>query len=241
MDLKEFEQLGDSISQHWYYRAKSNKILNLLSGIDSKIVLDVGAGSGFFSKCLLENSGVQFAICVDPNYPNNSDEIYCGKKLLFRKTSNSADHDLVLLMDVLEHVEDDFELLRGYVEQSKSGTTFLISVPAFMFLWSKHDEFLGHYRRYTLRQVELLADAVGLNLLQRSYYFAGVFPIAALLRLLAKISSIFKRTQVLDSQLKIHSKVVNNLLYALCRVEELVFRKNSWFGLTIFLVGRKAN
>ena len=56
---------------------------------------------------------------------------------------------VILLMDVLEHVDDDVGLLRAYAEPARPGTRFIVSVPAFSWLWSAHDEFLEHRRRYT--------------------------------------------------------------------------------------------
>ena len=55
------------------------------------------------------------------------------------------------MMDVLEHVSDDVGLVREYAKRAKPGTRFVVSVPAFMWLWSGHDVFLEHHRRYTLR------------------------------------------------------------------------------------------
>ena len=64
--------------------------------------------------------------------------------------------DLLLYMDVLEHVDDDLGLLTAYLDQLERGGRVLITVPAFDFLWSNHDIFLEHKRRYTLKQVEAL-------------------------------------------------------------------------------------
>ncbi len=58
------------------------------------------------------------------------------------------------MMDVIEHVEDDVGLVRGYVDKVAGGTRFIVTVPALMWLWSGHDVFLEHYRRYTLTSIE---------------------------------------------------------------------------------------
>jgi hypothetical protein len=52
-------------------------------------------------------------------------------------------------MDVLEHLEDDHAMLNAIRKNSKGENHFFITVPAFMNLWSGHDVYLGHYRRYT--------------------------------------------------------------------------------------------
>jgi hypothetical protein len=82
--------------------------------------------------------------------PCNSDipktgEERIGKPLLFRRSVDQSDADLVLLMDVIEHVEDDVGLVREYANKVAPGTRFITTVPAFMWLWSGHDVFLEHF------------------------------------------------------------------------------------------------
>ena len=60
----------------------------------------------------------------------------------------------MLLMDVIEHIEDDVGLVGEYVNKVAPGTQFIATVPAFMWLWSGHDVFLEHVRRYTLPRIE---------------------------------------------------------------------------------------
>jgi 2-polyprenyl-3-methyl-5-hydroxy-6-metoxy-1,4-benzoquinol methylase len=197
MDLKESEILGDQVNSHWYYTAKAKALRCMLAAIKPRHVLDVGAGSGFFSRHLLANSGAETALCIDPNYPGDSDEFVDNKPLHFRTRLASIDADLVLLMDVLEHVDDDVGLLREYIDKVPAGAYFFISVPAFRFLWSGHDDFLEHKRRYTLAEVETLASKAGLAVVQSNYYFLAVFPIAATLRLLQRLtgSNQIKKSQ----------------------------------------------
>ncbi|MDP4651575.1 MAG: class I SAM-dependent methyltransferase, partial [Haliea sp.] len=145
--------------------------------------------------------------------------------------------DLILLMDVLEHVEDDVGLLFEYVRKTNVGTTFLLSVPAFQFMWSGHDIFLEHKRRYTLAQIEQVAKRAGLEVERGCYYFAAVFPIAATTRLLEKIQR--GKSLAAQSQLRKHHPLVNNVLKILSLVELAVMRFNRCFGLTAFCVAVK--
>ena len=153
MDLKEEEILGEFVEQHWYYRSKAAALLRLTNSLQARSILDVGAGSGFFSRALLTKTMAQEALCVDPFYQEERDESVVGKPMQFRRNCNTTDADLLLMMDVLEHVEDDLGLLLSYVNKIPSGAHVMATVPAFKFLWSSHDEFLGHYRRYTLKQL----------------------------------------------------------------------------------------
>jgi 2-polyprenyl-3-methyl-5-hydroxy-6-metoxy-1,4-benzoquinol methylase len=64
--------------------------------------------------------------------------------------------DVVLLMDVIEHVEDDFELLSRVLGPLRAGAHVLITVPADPQLWSPHDESFGHWRRYEAQRLRLI-------------------------------------------------------------------------------------
>ena len=182
MDLKEIDVFGGDIGKHWYYWAKAKAVSKWLGDTQLKTILDVGAGSGFFSSYLLEYSSAQEAWCVDINYEADSDTTHSGKPMHFRKSVGQVEADLVLLMDVLEHVEDDIGLLMEYVAKVPKAAKILVSVPAFKFLWSGHDVFLGHYRRYTLKEVHSVLEKAGLSLIDGGYFYGLVFPIAASIR-----------------------------------------------------------
>src|SRR5262249_31664172 len=147
--------------------------------------LDVGSGSGFFAKYLLENSSVQSGICVDTGYASVREESWFGKPLSFTPSCKADTADLVLLMDVLEHVDDDVALLVDYASKVPRGARFLITVPAFQWLWSDHDVFLEHRRRYNIAQLEDTVHKAGLKLVRCSYYFGLVLPIAIVMRFVA--------------------------------------------------------
>jgi len=179
------------------------------------------------------------AICVDPSYTREYDENINGRHLSFRREVHDAAADLLLFMDVLEHIEDDASLLRQYVAAAPVGSHVLISVPAFGFLWSGHDIFLGHYRRYTLPQVNALAKQANLNVVRSSYYFAGVFPVALATRLMSRLIGPHKDFS--RSQLRRHHPVVNTMLWMVCKVELPLLLYNRMFGLTVFCLAKKSS
>ena len=158
-----------------------------------------------------------------------------GKPVHYRRAIETIDADLVLLMDVLEHVDDDLGLLKMYVDKVPSGSRFLMTVPAFQFLWSGHDDFLEHKRRYTLAQFETLARDAGLTVQRGAYYFGAVFPIAAALRLLPQSA----QTQPARSQLKRHHPLVNGVLKTLCSLELPLMGMNRLAGLSVFVLAQK--
>ncbi|MET0272578.1 MAG: methyltransferase domain-containing protein, partial [Phenylobacterium sp.] len=145
MDLKEEALLGPGVGRHWYYRAKAQALLRVVEPAGAA-VLDVGAGSGFFARRLLE-AGASEATLVDPGYPADRNEIHAGKPLRFRRYASADGATLILMMDVLEHVDDDIGLARDYLASARPGTRLAVTVPAFQWLWSGHDVFLEHKRR----------------------------------------------------------------------------------------------
>ena len=236
MDLKEIDILGADIEHHWYYKSKANAMTRLLQGVASRKILDVGAGSGFFSRYMLTHTPAQEAWCVDTSYPEDSDKIESGKAIHYRRSVSAIDADLVLLMDVLEHVDDDVTLLKEYVRKVSNGSQFLITVPAFNFLWSEHDDFLEHKRRYSLGQLEEVVQKAGLTVKHGFYFFGVVFPIAAILRSVQQAGNNKGPTR---SQLTKHHPIVNMLLQFLCNLELPLMRFNRAVGLTVFCLAEK--
>jgi len=237
MDLKEEDILGDGVSEHWYYRSKAAALLRYVHDFNSQRILDIGAGSGFFSKELLRRTDAREALCIDTSYVSEGYEVTAEKPVQYRTQCGETNADLVLMMDVLEHVEDDVGLLRMYADKVPIGARFLITVPAFSFLWSGHDVFLGHMRRYRLRDIERVAREAGLTVERGSYYYGLVFPLAAATRLVDRL--LQKPHGQPRSQLRRHNSAVNEILAGICAAELLFLKINRLVGLTAFCLARK--
>lgn len=230
MDIKEEKLLGGAIGRHWYYQSKQLALDSMLHDVAFRRVLDVGAGSAIFSKHLLD-LGADSAVCVDPAYPGDHSEYYEGKPIRFVRKVAPCDADLVLLMDVLEHVDNDVEFVKSSLVGAGSHAFVLISVPAFQFLFSAHDRFLEHRRRYTIGSLKGVVTAAGLEIVSTRYFFAFILPLVAALRL-------FRRNDAPKSSLTRHSRVVNALMTAAHRIELPFFRFNRVGGLSVFCLAR---
>lgn len=230
MDLKEISILGTNVEHHWYYASKAKAMRRTLGEISASKILDVGAGSGFFSRHLLKYTKAKEAWCVDISYTEDSNESELGKQINYRRSVSAIDADLILLMDVIEHVDDDIGFLKEYIDKVPQGSQFLITVPAFEFLWSGHDDFLGHKRRYTLKQLDAVVAQAGLTVKHSCYYFGLVFPIAAFIRLIQKINFGKKSKK---SQLTNHHPTVNKILTFICNAELPFTGLNRVGGLTV--------
>ena len=237
MDLKEQGLLTGTEENHWYFVGKSRALLRAFGERPPERILDVGAGSGVYSKMLLRATSAKEAVCIDPGYAEESESIYVGKPIAFRRRviAGDADADVILLMDVLEHVDDDVALVRECSRRAPPGARIVVSVPAFSWLWSEHDVFLDHRRRYTLNGVMSVLRGGGLTPLSGFYFFASIFPGVAALRLLARR----RRDRVPKSDLREHHPLTNLILTRVCLAESAVARHNRAFGLTVFAVAEK--
>ena len=89
---------------------------------------------------------------------------------------------LFLLMDVLEHVEDDFLMLSKLLAAAAPGSHFLLTVPADELLWSEHDESFGHYRRYDAARLKMLWEGLPVSTLLLSNFNSRLLPAIRFIR-----------------------------------------------------------
>ncbi len=189
MDLRESRK--DLEQRHPWERARARFFAELLAARQAFPspcrVLDIGAGDGYFAARLAGRlpAGSQI-VCFDPNYsPSHLRQLSADAPLCITFTADrpQGNFDLLLLLDVIEHVPDDRATLAEWVGAAlNAGGRALISVPAFMSLFTAHDLALGHYRRYRLSQLCDVMTGCGLRLEARG----GVFHSLILPRLLAK-------------------------------------------------------
>lgn len=234
MDLKEEKAIGGDPSAHWYYIAKGRAIKSLLGARPIQTLLDVGAGSGVFSKMLVQEGLAKQAICVDPHYEDEFVGRRRSDNIAYVRSVDRVDADTVLMIDVIEHVDDDAGLIQEYADRAAPGTRFLISVPAFRFLWSGHDEFLEHRRRYTLEGLKQTVEAAGLAPVKLRYFFGLLFPAAAAMR-------VFESGEKpAASRLKPAPGWLNRTLVAVCDLERaILFPFNRLAGVTAFCLAEK--
>lgn len=238
MDLKELENGVDPHS-HWYYQTKKLPLLRFFKEkvVDPQkkvTVVDIGAGSGFFSLELERVYGkyIENIILVDLYYSDS--EILECKDLKIQKQRSVPDdlhHSILLMMDVIEHVEDDGEFLNKILSRFRGENLIYVTVPAFQSLWSGHDVFLGHYRRYSLVKIRILLANSNIGLENYYYQYALIFPIAWILR------SWSKKSSVVQNDMRPANPILNFLLKKVLAIEVPFMRYNSFLGLTCTLEG----
>ena len=240
MDLKEESAIGGDPMSHWYYIAKCRAIRSMLGGKTVDRLIDVGAGSGVFSRMLLADGAARHATCVDPNYKDDWVGQRKSDRIAFRKSVEDVEADLVLMIDVIEHVDDDKGFIAEYAAKAPSGARFLVSAPAFEFLWSSHDEFLEHKRRYTLDQLKGVVTAAGLDVVDARYFFGMLFPAVAALRAVDR--AMKGDRPATRSALKAAPRWLNDALVAIHDLERAaLFPVNRMAGVTAFCLAEKRN
>jgi SAM-dependent methyltransferase len=97
--------------------------------------------------------------------------------------------DLAVSLDVIEHLEDDLGALRELRRTVAPGGALLVTVPAYQWLWSGHDEINHHHRRYTRRSLRSVAEQAGWKQARTTYFNSLLLPVAILLRVLERINT----------------------------------------------------
>jgi SAM-dependent methyltransferase len=173
---------------HWYFRARRTLLETVLRGVLHRRplrLLDIGCGTGH----VLATLG-QFgeAVGMDANDAFLAAARTAG--LDARKGSLPDDlvvapgwADVVLLLDVVEHLEDDVAGLHGARSALRDDGLLIVTVPACPSLWSAHDVELGHRRRYTAMGLRRVIEAAGYRVQYLSYFNTVLFPAIASIRL----------------------------------------------------------
>jgi 2-polyprenyl-3-methyl-5-hydroxy-6-metoxy-1,4-benzoquinol methylase len=167
--------------RHWWWRAREAAILSELARLRPpegwRRILDVGCGNGLFFDRLQafgEVEGVEpDTASVDPESRWRG-RIHLGP---FDETFRPGHrYDVVLFLDVLEHLAQPAEALRHGLDLLESAGLVVVTVPAFQWLWTNHDTLNHHRRRYDRQSFRRLALEAGLAILRERYLFHWLVP-----------------------------------------------------------------
>jgi len=158
--------------------------------------------------------------------------------------------DIVTALDVIEHVDDDLTTLRDLYRVMRPGGLLLISVPAYMQLWSYWDDILGHRRRYTGSTLRLVVETAGFRVRKVSHSNAAILLPAALLRAWkglrhravqrAYTRGFTREPSTPETDFLPVPRVVNRLMTAYYRGESrLIRRADLPLGLSVICVAQK--
>lgn len=200
MDNRYYKEYFKLEREHWYFLARNKIIMNhicSLVGDKQPIkILNVGAGTGYTSE-LLQAFGEVTSIEYDEDccaFVADNLDIQIAHGSILDLDFRTNEFDLVCAFDVIEHVEDDALSVKELKRVCKKEGIVVVTVPAHMFLWSKHDEINHHYRRYKKAQLLKLFEREG-NFIYHSYYNTWLFPPVAIFRFLNNRFGLTKETE----------------------------------------------
>jgi len=179
--------------RHWWYRGRRS----VLEGVIERLrlpararILDAGCGSGR-NMVELTRHGTVTGIELSPTSVTIARERSVGEVIegsVLQMPFESGSFDLAVSLDVIEHLEDDLAARRELRRVVAPGGALLVTVPAYQWLWSGHDEINHHFRRYTRKSLQLVAEQAGWETVRTTYFNSLLLPVAIVLRVLDRFS-----------------------------------------------------
>lgn len=230
---------------YWWFQARRDMVFRLIQELKlprTAAILEIGCSGGPLLQ-RLESVGYPNLTGIDVSEAGVAvarqrgiSNVSCmdGAHLDFP----DASFDLVVASDVLEHIKDEAQALREWTRVLRPGGQLLVFVPAFQFLWGKHDEVNQHWRRYSAAQLTDALRGAGLQVQRHSYWNVGLFFPTAAVRLLKRLlpaekgpakDDFFATPPLLNTLLRGYITTENRLLQAL----------NAPVGVSVFALARK--
>lgn len=243
MSGKDMAQMYANESHHWWFVAKAafmKQILQKWVRLENGLVLDAGCGTGHNMRFLAEG-GDYIGVDVSEQALN-----FCqhnGHKTLVRANLDCLpfkddSFDLVFALDVIEHTQNPWSVIRQLRRVLKKDGRIIITVPACRFLFSPHDEALSHLRRYDPKDIRALLKEADFDVLHVNYlYFLSFFPVAVI-RIFRKL--FVRDPDPITDMYYLPAQWVNPLLQRLLAIEVFFLCKIPFpIGTTVVAVARK--
>lgn len=248
MNKQFYHEYYEIEENHWWFIGRRTIIFKMLDGYltqqpdrQQRSVLDVGCGTGLNLQYLShfgQAQGIDIAeeaiqYCNERGI-QNVQQIESQLPLPFKDNS----FDLITLLDVLEHIDDDQSTLNELYRILKPNGTFLITVPAYRFLWGTQDEVNYHKRRYTASEIEAVLAKAGFTLHRLSYFNTLLFPVIAGIRLMRNV--LPKPSELKSDNSMTKPGLINTLLAKFFASEMMLLKYcNLPFGVSIIGIASK--
>lgn len=194
MDRIVFDRMANHDTRHWWYRARRQVLSALIERharpAAGSRVLEVGCGTGH-NLAMLGDFGAMDAVEIDDEARTVAEGRLghpIGSAPLPELTGvERGAYGLVAALDVVEHVEDEGAALATLGDCLAPGGRLLVTVPAWPWMWSAHDEVNHHHRRYTKRTLRDAIEGAGLTLRRIDWFNSALFLPIAGVRLINRV------------------------------------------------------
>lgn len=173
--------------RHWWFRGRQavlRAVLARVLPVRPARLLELGCGSGNMLEMLSE-FGAAVGVDANPALVEAARaaglDARCGT-LPGDPRVPAGWADAVLMLDVLEHLDDEAAALAAARGALAPGGVLVVTVPAYAWLWSGHDVALGHRRRYRARRLRAVVAETGFRVTRVTYFNTLLFPALALVR-----------------------------------------------------------
>ena len=179
MDPAYTSAYADLYRRHWWWRVRERILLARIrelvrERIPNARILDIGCGAGLFFDALAQFGHVE-GVESDHISAEHSgrwrSHIHVGELASF---SPDRPFDVILALDVVEHVRNPDDLLRQAARLLAPGGRIVITTPAFAWLWTSHDRLNHHVKRYTAGELQDLVRRAGLVPTKTEYLFQSL-------------------------------------------------------------------
>jgi SAM-dependent methyltransferase len=245
VDRDYYRQMYRLEDSHWWFVARRNLICRALqrfSRAPITNILDVGCGTGGTLDRLRQIATTPpVGIDLEPLALELSRERGHSNLLLASATALPFPDncfDAAVALDVLEHIPDDAAAAREIARVLAPSGILVVTVPAYAALWSGHDVALMHQRRYVAKEIRVLLENAGLEVIRLSYTVSMLFPLVWIVR---KLQNALRDHAIAPKADAAQTpEPLNTLLRLLLDLESrLVLSVSLPFGLTVFAVARK--
>ncbi len=228
--------------RHWWYAGRRKVLDGTIAALGLPAharILDAGCGSGRNMVELARYGTVTGVELSDTSVTlaraRDAGEVIEGSVLEMPFADDSF--DLAVSLDVIEHLEDDLGALRELRRTVAPGGQLLVTVPAYQWLWSGHDEINHHHRRYTRRSLQRVAEQAGWRQARTTYFNSLLLPAAIVLRVLDRFS---RKTTESSLDLWIPPKPLNTALEQPLNLEAALIARGGRIpaGLSLMTVFR---
>jgi SAM-dependent methyltransferase len=229
---------------YWWFVARRELVRDLLlrhrRDRGNMRILDVGCGTGATLK-MIGDLGAAIGIDASPEALH-----FCrrrGIESLARGTAQALPTgpesvDVVLALDLLEHLQDDRAAAREFARVLRPGGVLIATVPALPELWSEHDEALAHVRRYRAARLRSILSDADFRIERLSYAITGLLAPIALLRLVQRV--LPRKRGAPQTAFIVPPRPINKLLILLLRLERMwLSRFNLPVGVSLVVVARR--